>query len=324
MNSTESERLNCPFEEFIYCSGATTQVLKYGPWRDLWNTEDLNPPRLLFLIIPGNPGLIGYYRTFMEALYNGLNQQYPVWGLSHAGHCGPPSGMGMMIDAQETELEDVFGLNGQIEHKIAFCKKNVPKEVKLVLIGHSIGCYIILQMMKRASDLKVLRSVLLFPTIERMAQSPQGKVMTPVLCSLRYVLYMPIYLLSFLPESVKSSLVRFVLRGIKSVDEASLAASVDLFRVDCVANTMYMGSQEMVKVVDRDNPTIKQQLKKLIFYYGATDRWCPVQYYHDIRKDFPEGDIRLCDRGFRHAFVLDSSEEMASLVMNWLQEDLSS
>ncbi|XP_078503851.1 lipid droplet-associated hydrolase isoform X2 [Lissotriton helveticus] len=294
MQAHESEGLIHPFEEFIYCSGAATQVLKYGSWKDLFSKEHEAPPRMLFLIIPGNPGLVGFYKTFMQTLYNGLNQQHPVWGLSHAGHCGPPSGMSMTADTEEKEPDDVFGLNGQIEHKIRFLKKNVPKDMALVLIGHSIGCYIILEIMKRLPELKVLRSVLLFPTIERMAQSPQGKLMTPVLCSLRYAVYMPVYLLSFLPESVKEYLVRFVLRGIRSVDEASVTASVDLFRVDC-----------------------------LIFYYGATDNWCPVQYHHDIRKDFPEGNIRLCERGFRHAFVLDSSKEMASLTLNWLQDYIS-
>ncbi|XP_019327942.1 PREDICTED: lipid droplet-associated hydrolase isoform X3 [Aptenodytes forsteri] len=221
-------------EEFIYCCGAATHVLKCGPWKDLSKDESKNLPRLLFMIIPGNPGLAGYYRTFIQALYCGLNQQYPVWVVSHAGHCKPPSGMEMVEDTDIKELEDVFGLNGQVEHKLNFLKKNVSKDIKLVLIAHSIGCYITLEMMKRASELQVLRSVLLFPTIERIAQSPQGKLMTPLLCKLRYVLYMPVYLLSFLPEGVKASLVRFALRGMKTCDESSITTSVNLFSVDCI------------------------------------------------------------------------------------------
>ncbi len=49
----------------------------------------------------------------------------------------------------------MFGLNGQIEHKLAFLRKCVPGETSLVLVGHSIGCYIILEMMKRNPELKV-------------------------------------------------------------------------------------------------------------------------------------------------------------------------
>ncbi|XP_044145547.1 lipid droplet-associated hydrolase isoform X2 [Bufo gargarizans] len=308
-------------DEFIYCLGAATQVLKFGRWRDLQKTSDEAPPKLLFLIIPGNPGVVGFYKTFMQSLYCGFNRKYPVWTIGHAGHCSPPIGMDM-TDEHDHQIDDVFGLNGQVEHKHFFLKQNVPADVKLVLIGHSIGCYIILEMMKRSPELKVLKSILLFPTIERMAQSPQGKIMTPLLCSLRYVVYMPLYLLSFLPDVMKIFLVKLALRGIKSVDEASVVASLDLFRMECAANGMYMGSQEMLKVVERDNATIKQHLNQLIFYYGATDNWCPVQYYEDIKKDFPKGNIWLCDKGYRHAFVLDSSKEVASLVINWSNEQL--
>ncbi|KFU93187.1 UPF0554 protein C2orf43 [Chaetura pelagica] len=310
-------------EEFIYCCGAATHVLKCGPWKDLSKDENKNLPRLLFMIIPGNPGLAGYYRTFIQALYCGLNQQYPVWVVSHAGHCKPPSGMEMIEDTDIKELEDVFGLNGQVEHKLNFLKNNVSKDIKLVLIAHSIGCYITLEMMKRASELQVLRSVLLFPTIERLAQSPQGKLMTPLLCKLRYILYMPVYLLSFLPEGVKASLVRFALRGMKTCDESSITTSINLFSVDCIANILYLASQEMIKVVERDSTTIKQHLKKLIFYYGIGDSWCPQHYYDEIKLDFPEGDIRLCQKGLRHAFVLDASKEMAAMITDWLQDDLT-
>lgn len=50
---------------------------------------------------------------------------------------------------------DVFGLNAQIEHKLAFLRKHVPRETSLILVGHSIGCYIILEMIKRDPELKV-------------------------------------------------------------------------------------------------------------------------------------------------------------------------
>ncbi|XP_066467802.1 lipid droplet-associated hydrolase [Tiliqua scincoides] len=307
-------------EEFIYICGAATQVLKCGPWKDLWKSESV--PKLLFLVIPGNPGMAGYYQTFIQALYCGLNRQYPVWVISHAGHCKVPHGMEMLEETDTNEL-DVFGLRGQMEHKLNFLRKNVPKDMKLVLIGHSIGCYIALEMMKKAPELEILRCVMLFPTIERMAQSPQGKIMTPLLCQLRYILYMPIYLVTLLPERVKDPLVRYVLRGLKIHDESSIMTSVDLVNMGCVANAMYMASQEMRKVVERDGTTIKQHLKKLTFYYGAADAWCPVQYYEEMKAEFPDGDIRLCEKGIRHAFVLEASKEVAEMVVEWLQDDLA-
>uniref|UniRef100_A0A3Q3AE49 Lipid droplet-associated hydrolase n=1 Tax=Kryptolebias marmoratus TaxID=37003 RepID=A0A3Q3AE49_KRYMA len=209
-----------------------------------------------------------------------------------------------------SERDDVFGLNGQIEHKLAFLRKRVPRETGLVLVGHSIGCYIILEMMKRDPELKVLKAVMLFPTIERMAQTPQGKVMTPVLCQMRYLAYLPVFLLSLLPGRLRAFLIQLAFSGLL----------VNYFPF--AANSMYLGGQEMKKVVERDNLTIKKNLDKLIFYYGATDHWCPVSFFHDIKQDFPHGDFRLCERGFRHAFVLDAGQEVASMVVEWLRGSL--
>lgn len=63
---------------------------------------------------------------------------------------------------------------------------------------------------------------------------------------------------------------------------------------------------------------------QIIFYYGPTDHWCPVQYYYDIRKDFPHGDLRLCEKGFRHAFVLDAGSNVAKIVVDWIRAGLRS
>lgn len=300
--------------DFIYCCGAATELLRFGSLD--------SAHKVLFLIIPGNPGVVGFYRTFMQTLHSACGGRYPVWAVSHAGHCAPPASMDMIEDASAAAEHDVFGLNGQIEHKLAFIRKHVPRETSLVLLGHSIGCYIILEMMKRNPELSVLKAVMLFPTIERMAQTPQGKVMTPVLCHMRYMAYLPLFLLSLLPDTLKVSLIKLVLGGIRSLDLAVLQPTLGLLSGDCAANAMYMGGEEMRKVLKRDNTTIKKNLEKLIFYYGATDHWCPVQYYHDIKQEFPHGDFRLCENGFRHAFVLDAGREVAEMVFDWLRRDL--
>lgn len=74
---------------------------------------------------------------------------------------------------------------------------------------------------------------MLFPTIERMACSPQGKVLTPVLCRLRYAVYLPIFLLSLLPERLKAGMARLALRNLYSLDTYIVPATVSLINVDC-------------------------------------------------------------------------------------------
>ncbi|XP_062981288.1 lipid droplet-associated hydrolase [Elgaria multicarinata webbii] len=317
----DSEEQVLVHKEFTYINGVATEVFKCGPWTDLWKNK--SAPKVLFLVIPGNPGLAGYYQTFIQCLYSGLNQKYPVWVVSQAGQCKLPNGMAMVEGKDINEPDDVFGIHGQVRHKLKFLQKNVPKDVKLVLIGTSVGCYIALEMMKHAPKLEVLRSVLLFPTIEHLAQSPNGKTATPLLCHLRYALYIPIYLMMCLPEAAKKFFVRLVLRAVKHLDESVFNTAVDMLNMNCVANAMYLGSDEMRAIKERDNANIRKHLKKLTFYYGATDAWCPVHFYEDMKTEFPDGDIRLCEKGLRHAFTLDSSKEVAEMVVDWVQDDLA-
>ncbi|XP_012659179.1 lipid droplet-associated hydrolase isoform X2 [Otolemur garnettii] len=224
-------------------------------------------------------------------------------------------------DANAQDIKDIYGLNGQIEHKLAFLRTQVPRDMKLVLIGHSVGSYLVLQMLKRDPELPVIRSCLLFPTIERMSESPNGRIATPLLCWFRYVLYATGYLiLKPCPEIIKSLMIRMGLRMMNVENEFSLT---NAFQPFCLANAAYLGGQEMMEVVKRDNETIKEHLPKLTFYYGTTDRWCPKEYYEDIKKDFPEGDIRLCEKQIAHAFILRSYQEMAEMVADWLKDDLS-
>ncbi|XP_061890872.1 lipid droplet-associated hydrolase isoform X2 [Entelurus aequoreus] len=257
--------------DFIYCCGAITELLRCGPKH--LNSEH----KLLVLIIPGNPGVVGFYRTFLLTLWSVFGHHHPVWAVSHAGHCVPPASMDMVQDASSTGARDVFGLDGQIDHKLAFLKKNVPKDTKLVLVGHSIGCYIILEILKRDPSLQVVKAVMLFPTIERMALTPQGKAMTPLLCHLRYMTYLPIFLLSLLPEVLKRSLVNLVLGGLRCRDQSIVQATVGLLSGDCAANAVYMGGQEMRKVLERENLTIEKNLeKKIIQSWQLTQQAAPT------------------------------------------------
>ncbi|XP_077008296.1 lipid droplet-associated hydrolase isoform X2 [Tamandua tetradactyla] len=310
-------------EEFILCGGVETQILKCGPWTDLFSDQSAKKPKLLFFIIPGNPGFSAFYVPFARALYSSINGCFPVWIISHAGHVCVPKDKKILTTVDDTnaqEIKDIYGLHGQVEHKLAFLRTHVPKETKLVLIGHSVGCYFSLQILKHGPELPVVRTLLLFPTIERMSQTPRGRVATPLLCWLRYILYATSYLiLKPCPEKVKSSLLSVGLPMMNLSSEFSVNSVLEPF---CLANAAYLGSQEMMEIVERDNEIIKEHLSKLTFYYGTIDGWCPKEFYEDIKKDFPEGDIRLCEKKIPHSFVTSSNQEMAEMVADWLKDDL--
>lgn len=66
-----------------------------------------------------------------------------------------------------------------MEHKLRFIEKYVPDKCDLYLVGHSIGSKIISELLKDSAmseRLTVKRSVLLFPTLQKMRDTPNGKM----------------------------------------------------------------------------------------------------------------------------------------------------
>ncbi|XP_070533901.1 lipid droplet-associated hydrolase-like [Ptychodera flava] len=315
------------YSEYVTVNGVNTHVLKYDREEKeshhrvhAHHGSHSKEHDVLVLVIPGNPGVVGFYELFMETLYEASGRQVPVWGISHAGHEMTP-------DMKKTHWnwntdDSKYTLKGQVKHKVEFIDKYVPPEKKLILIGHSIGCYFILEILKRMPHLNVLKCIMLFPTIEGMWDSPKGTWMAPILVYLRWAALLPVVLLSYLSAHVQWSLILWYFRG-RNVAPCTYNATMNLFSPVCVSNQMYMAACEMKEVVLPDLETIRHHLPKLLFYYGATDHWCPVSYYEKMKRIFPHGDIRLCKRGFKHAFCLESSEEMADMVWSWIKDEVT-
>ncbi|CAO2605097.1 Lipid droplet-associated hydrolase [Lemmus lemmus] len=243
--------------------------------------------------------------------------------ISHAGFALAPQDKKILTAPEEPnaqEIEDIYGLNGQIQHKIAFLRAHVPKDVKLILIGHSIGSYFVLRVMKDAPELPVIHSFLLFPTIERIAETPNGRIATPLLCWFRYVLYATGYLvLKPCPEIIKSFIIKKALEKMSFTCEIPLK---NLLQPFCLGKRALQSCSPLLAVDVGGEDKMVFFVFQLTFYYGKTDGWCPVRYYEDMKKDFPDGDIRLCEKGISHAFVLGFSQEVAAIVADWMNNKL--
>ena len=73
--------------------------------------------------------------------------------------------------------ESLFSLSGQTEHKISFVKEHVPPDCDLTLIGHSVGCKIVMDVMEHfrmEEPNRKIRSQMLFPMMQKMYQTPNG------------------------------------------------------------------------------------------------------------------------------------------------------
>ncbi|XP_078486996.1 lipid droplet-associated hydrolase [Ciona intestinalis] len=300
-------------------SGVAVKYLKCGGT----NLNEKLP--LLYFVIPGNPGCVRFYEDFADSLYQKTN--IPVWGISHTGHSklpsvGPPENMEKQ-KFQQPDREEA-ALRKQIEIKVDFLQEEVfPLAEKVVLIGHSIGCYIIIQIMEKIQEKypeKVKKGVLLFPTIEKMQLTPQGKKLTPILTNARWLFmfagmvasYTPTWLFRWmLPWFVKSR-EEFVY---ETIEENFPSMEV----LDCIT---YMGLQEMYMVDKRDDNLVEKFLNRLIFYYGSHDEWCPIEFYENLDAKYGHvagSRIEVAERGIPHAFVLTHSHRVAEKVAEWTE-----
>ena len=147
----------------------------------------------LIFLIGGNPGLISYYEPFLETLHALLcsssaaeTARFYVYGSSLAGfensHLAngeeSPGPLGLPDQIQNTE--DLIYNEITLYRKANSFEKPPPK---VILIGHSVGAYILLEMIRRHrkriedfddEDFDLIGGILLFPTIVNIAKSPLG------------------------------------------------------------------------------------------------------------------------------------------------------
>ena len=109
-------------------------------------------------MIVGNPGLGTMYQDFMETLSgNVINKNTSVWTLSYIGHETQntpvlPTGYTSLFMLERIRNDfsaPTYNLEDQIQHKIALIEKLVPRDTPITLIGHSIGCKILMEVFKR-------------------------------------------------------------------------------------------------------------------------------------------------------------------------------
>lgn len=256
-------------------------------------------------------------------------------GISHTGHLYHEK----VNDWQPVDVKT------QINDKIKYLEEYLFKEypdTNIILIGHSIGCYIILEILsliRKDLKSKIKKSMLLFPTIERMSQTPNGKVLTFFTRFFMWLIYFVSYLITLFPEWLQKSLINIGFTQRHSNSQNQMIDNIDqmVFKMcttfSCAKSCFFMGKDEMGLIHKRNSNIIKQNLDLLLFYYGVTDKWCPLQYYYDM-KDYvtnlpnPITDensnkprlptLVLDTHGLDHAFVI--YKKQCSIIANMISE----
>jgi hypothetical protein len=122
-------------------------------------------------LTPGNPGVLDYYTPFVELLRESIPDGHAILCTSHVGGdmriAGPAEPLGLMENL-DTKVECAAALRDSLSAWAAETRAPIPK---LSVMGHSIGAWLCVEVMKRV---RIDAAYLLFPTLGWIANSWNG------------------------------------------------------------------------------------------------------------------------------------------------------
>lgn len=270
-----------------------------------WKSNKKDIP--LIMVIPGSPGMGHFYIPFARKLFQLGKGSYNVSVVSHAGHS--PGHRRINRDGR-----DWYSLEDQVEHKLEYIKEHVNHNTPIVLVGHSIGCYMIMQMLEQLSPDLVQKVMFLFPAIEGLGRSKGGRHLSVISWFRLFILFF-VWLTSWIPKPIQTWVVKkYFHNSPRDHIDYTVEGATNLVNPSCVNNCFRMFNQELTVVNNLNTELLGAHIKKISFYYGVKDRWLPPNAYADMRKRYPGKDIVQCSNGYHHAFVLSESNEMAQYV----------
>ncbi|PPQ64493.1 hypothetical protein CVT26_002032 [Gymnopilus dilepis] len=301
-SSTEASDSPCISAQFCHSGDLGSSHTLW--WPPLNNGKD---PQTILLFIPGNPGVVDFYIPFLSS----LRERCAAFGdlaILARGHLDHYFG----IKNEKTRYLDEMSLNVQVQSSIEVLDAIVAaysRNTKIILIGHSVGSWIVTQILKSRADI-IAAAFLLFPTISNIAETPNGKLLSPIFSPLmRSILSFLTAFTVYLPEFVYAHLYAHwppqqlrVLRDFLSSPTSVLAA-------------LSMAYQEMKCIRDLDLSSLECHKKKLYFYYAQDDDWVGKEREHIFRVLCAEEqslNMRLAPEGIPHAFCISEESFLSS------------
>eukprot|EP01132_Coremiostelium_polycephalum_P001366 gene1366-1724_t len=96
--SLKSERIELPVKIKGHCA---TDIIYINR-----NNNVVVDHNIKIIIVPGNPGIVDFYREFIKIIYREFEGRIDIIGVSHLGHCG--------------QIDQQFTVEDQIKHKQIF------------------------------------------------------------------------------------------------------------------------------------------------------------------------------------------------------------
>ncbi|KAJ5536164.1 hypothetical protein N7513_009350 [Penicillium frequentans] len=246
-----------------------------------------------------------------------------------------------LVDLMNMNNNSTYDASGQLKSGSG-SSTPAPKR-KVILIGHSVGAYIAMEVLRRhregipdietlssepgpgkdladsvsSSSFDIIGGVMLFPTVKDIAHSPSGQKLTALLSFLPQlaliVSFFARILTSILPSSTLKSVVRFVMRNPPA---HGLDTTFEFLKSSGgVRQALHMAADEM-RTITSDKWTDD---------VWGNDHWVAEKTRDEVialrgREEGLGPKMFVCEEGLPHAFCLKHSDIMARKVAKMIRD----
>ncbi|KDQ63374.1 hypothetical protein JAAARDRAFT_29400 [Jaapia argillacea MUCL 33604] len=271
----------------------------------------------VILFIPGNPGLLGFYPPFLSDIHaRARSSSTPLAILAHS-HIGHSPGV---EDTETRYTLDSVGLTAQVASAIEavdLIKDTFGNNTKIVVIGHSVGSWITLKVLKSRPE-DVTEVFLLFPTISQIASTPNGH-------RLSWVFRSPfpriISRLSPVARILPTTLLSLLFRGWPLPQLHVLKSLINSPMT--IFSALTMAHDEMKTIRELDVALLDEYRHRICMYFAEDDDWVGEQREAILAAfQADPGTVRIVHGhpDIPHAFCINHGEPLASQCFEWLIE----
>lgn len=318
--------------------------------------DDANSRPILFFI-PGNPGLVEFYITYLNLIQE-LYPQFELFGIGHAGY----QTTGGIMD-YNTSNHDYYDLNYQVDHKYDIIKKyildnyddDVDNTVEIYFLGHSVGAYIIQRVTKKLLDCPILHnkfkikfSGLITPTIMDISKSDNGVKFTKLFAYLPFLTILlwlaKVFNLVLTNNTIKRIIkTKYITKEytptkgrdsqqdlhIKNSIDNSVTGIYNIVKSDrIIKQTLTMAHQELQDINQEQdmNDWYFTHMNNVWCYFAVYDYWVAdhtrdylIRKYHNQDKNLVF-ELGREEDAISHSFCVHQSVEFAEITIERLQE----
>ncbi|XP_075983053.1 lipid droplet-associated hydrolase-like [Anticarsia gemmatalis] len=263
----------------------------------------------VIVVITGSPGIPEFYREFAQELHSCT--RLPVCVLGHAGHD--------TIDKAKHIKPNLYNLDSQIEHKLDFIVKHIDKDSKFHIIGHSIGAWMLVELLNKNDYLieRICSVNLLFPTLQKFSDTTNGKYINNIVRRFPGLMLLLFCVTQWVPAFVRLFLIKLFI--ISASWPSHYVDRINLYLNPLIQEkSIALACESLERVSELNYKSINKVKHLTNVVYSVEDGWVPMHHIADLKKFEPH--ITLVEVNVDHAFVLKHSALVGKIVSQLIND----